>query len=318
MAFGQLTSNPALDAFEDNVNRLLVKLKALPLSFWRGLIVAAALIWLVRSSATLFWVVFPVPDVPVPAKVAIVETSSAASATAGKSIDIAALQAKNLFGDSSGVIIDAPVQDIPDAADSAAKTKLNLELSGVLMSSDPSKSSAIIANGNDQDIYQIGDVVPGGNNVKLAKVLPDKVILNNSGKFESLWLYTEADFKANAAAVRTSSSSSKSPSNSGVIKSTIAPSRVPKSISEVVRMSVYREEGKMMGYRIRPGRDRELFESLGLKANDIVTSVNGTTVDDPQQIRQTYQALKTATEANLEILRDGETVSINISLDTGE
>ena len=155
MAFGQLTSNPALDAFEDNVNRLLVKLKALPLSFWRGLIVAAALIWLVRSSATLFWVVFPVPDVPVPAKVAIVETSSAASATAGKSIDIAALQAKNLFGDSSGVIIDAPVQDIPDAADSAAKTKLNLELSGVLMSSDPSKSSAIIANGNDQDIYQI-------------------------------------------------------------------------------------------------------------------------------------------------------------------
>ena len=315
MALGQLTSNPALGAIEDNMHRFLAKLKSLPLSFWRGLIVAVALIWLCRSLATLFWVVFPVPDAPAPTNVAIPVASSAApSASVGQTIDIASLQSKHLFGDSSGVVLDAP-QEIPDVSDSAAKTKLKLELSGVLMSSDPSKSSATIANGNNQDIYQIGDVVPGGNNVKLAKVLPDKVILNNSGKFESLWLYTEADFKSTG---RASSPSKASPAKRPVVKSKVAASRVPKSISEVVRMSVYREEGQMKGYRIRPGRDRELFESLGLKANDIVTSVNGATVDDPQQIRQTYQSLKTATEANLEILRDGETVSINISLDTGE
>lgn len=316
MALGQLTSNPALGAVEDNMHRLLAKLKSLPLSFWRGLIVVVALIWLCRSLATLFWVVFPVPDAPVPTTVAIPAASSAASsASTGQTIDIAGLQSKNLFGDSSGVVLDAP-QEIPDVSNTAAKTKLKLELSGVLMSSDPSKSSATIANGSNQDIYQIGDVVPGGNNVKLAKVLPDKVILNNSGKFESLWLYTEADFKSSARA--SSPSRASTTKSAGVVKSKVAASRVPKSISEVVRMSVYREEGQMKGYRIRPGRDRELFESLGLKANDIVTSVNGATVDDPQQIRQTYQSLKTATEANLEILRDGETVSINISLDTGE
>lgn len=316
MALGQLTSNPALGAIEDNMHRLLAKLKSLPLSFWRGLIVVVALIWLCRSLATLFWVVFPVPDAPVPKKVATpVASSSVSSASVGQTIDIAKLQSKNIFGDSSGVVLDASPK-IPDVSDTAAKTKLKLELSGILMSSDPSKSSATIANGNNQDIYQIGDVVPGGNNVKLAKVLPDKVILNNSGKFESLWLYTEADFKSSSRA--SSSSQASTPKSAGVVKSKVAASRVPKSISEVVRMSVYREEGQMKGYRIRPGRDRELFESLGLKANDIVTSVNGATVDDPQQIRQTYQSLKTATEANLEILRDGETVSINISLDTGE
>ena len=64
VALGQLTSNPALGAVEDNMHRFLAKLKSLPLSFWRGLIVVVALIWLCRSLATLFWVVFPVPDAP--------------------------------------------------------------------------------------------------------------------------------------------------------------------------------------------------------------------------------------------------------------
>lgn len=315
MSLDQLSNNPAFNSFEESFNRLLAKVQSVPLLFWRRLIVVIALIWVCRSLATLFWVAFPVPTTPAPGTIAEPLATGNTAPPPQKKIDLSSLQSKNIFGDSTGVVIE---QEKVDVDINGPKTKLKLELAGVLVSSDPDKSTAIIANGSEQKVYQIGEVVPGGNNVKLAKVLPDKVILDNRGKFESLWLFTEDDFKKPTQRTSSRSSSRSSSRASGAIKKKISKDRVPKSINEVIRFSVYREEGKMMGYRIRPGRDRELFGSLGLKANDIVTSVNGVTVDDPQQIRQNYQALKTATEANLEILRDGEVLSINISLDTGE
>ena len=316
MAIRQLADNPMVGNFEQGLHSVFARLRAFPASFWRNLIIAIALIWMCLSLASLFWVIFPTPDVPAPPKVAT-PVASQQSSSAPVAIDLAALQSQQLFGDASGVT-DIPEPVKRDVDEDVAKTKLNLKLAGVLMSSDPKFSTATIASGSDQKVYSIDEKLSTGNNVKLAKVLPDRVILDNNGRFEALWLYSEVDFKtsANAAPSRPSRSSS-SARTSGPVSRSISADRVPKSINEVIRFSVYREEGKMLGYRIRPGRDRELFEELGLKANDIVTSVNGVTVDDPQQIRKNYQALKTATEANLEILRDGEVVSINVSLDTG-
>lgn len=314
MAIPQMADNPMLENLEERFNAIVTRLRALPLSFWRNLLIAFALIWMCLSLASLFWVVFPTPAVQQPPKVAA-PLASQSSGAVSVSVDLEALKGQQLFGDASGLADIAPEPVQKDIQDDVAKTRLNLKLSGVLMSSDPQKSTAIIASGSDQKVYQIDEKLSEGNNVKLAKVLPDRVILDNNGRYEALWLFSEVDFKVKASSKPSSRASTRT---AGPEKRTIAANRVPKSINEVIRFSVYREEGKMVGYRIRPGRDRELFEELGLKANDIVTSVNGVTVDDPQQIRKNYQALKTATEASLEILRGGEVVSINVSLDTGE
>ena len=77
------------------------------------------------------------------------------------------------------------------------------------------------------------------------------------------------------------------------------------------------EGGQMIGYKVRPGRKRELFDQVGLKNNDIVVSVNGIEVNEPQKVREVYQALKTATEANLEVMRDGSTQFIQIRMSSG-
>lgn len=318
MAIRQLADSPMLGNFEQGFYAVLARLRAFPLSFWRNILIAIALIWMCLSLASLFWVIFPTPDVPAPPVVAA-PVASQTSASAPSAIDLDALKSQQLFGDGSNVT-ELPVEPLQrDVDEDVAKTRLNLKLAGVLMSNDPKYSTAVIASGSDQKVYKVDEKVSGGNNVKLAKVLPDRVILDNNGRFEALWLYSEVDFsKSSSSSSSKSSASSRPVRDSGPVSRKISADRVPKSINEVIRFSVYREEGKMLGYRIRPGRDRELFEELGLKANDIVTSVNGVTVDDPQQIRKNYQALKTATEANLEILRDGEVVSINVSLDTGE
>ncbi|MFT7560220.1 MAG: general secretion pathway protein C [Flavobacteriales bacterium] len=308
-------------------------LKRLPLSFWRNLFIAIALIWLVRSLASLFWVVVPSPDVSVSGEWIPAKPVTSAAAL-GAAVNIDALLAQNVFGDAGAEVMAAPeVVEVRPEEIEAETTKLDLKLVGVMVSSILTKSAATIARGSDQDLYSINDKMPVGNNVVLAKILSDRVILDNNGNYESLWLYTESDFKitANAAPsrpVRPTNRKSEPPakrpeggadeSRRDATQAKIKPSEVPEAISDIVRFSVHREEGQMVGFRIRPGKNRELFDRIGLKTNDVVTAVNGVPIDNAQAIRDNYQELKNATSADLEIRRGEETIYINVSIDTSE
>lgn len=292
-------------------------LRRIPIVFWRGLIVVLTLIWVCHSLARLTWMLIPAPSVDQPAVIArhhITDTSVPAY-----SVDLAQLQSVQLFGDGvTGALLDEPVvAPQVEVEDDVEKTKLNLKLVGVFASSNQSASSAVIASGSDQKIYQIDEKLPVGNNVNLAKVLNDRVILSNNGNYEALWLYSESDFKVSYARNSRAPQREPEPEPKDVPSAVkLKPSQVPKNISDVVRFSVHREEGQMVGFRIRPNKNRELFDQLGLKANDIVTSVNGIPIDSPQAIRDNYQQVKKATSVDLEIRRGEETFYINVSLDS--
>jgi len=311
----------AYSQFENNLRRALNAIAGLPTAFWRTLVTCFALLWLCNSLAVLFWVMMPKPELRVPDK--WVEARPATSSTSrSASIDPDKLAALAVFGSASGPVAEATpapqVQVQPGIEDGAAKTSLDLTLVGVLVSNKASESTATIAKGLDQQLYRIDDKLPAGNNVTLAKVLSDRVILNNNGRFESLWLYSEKDFNSSGHATTYASGPVNAPPPvplSRVQEASIRPEDVPQTISDVVRFSVERQEGKMIGFRIRPGRDQQLFESLGLQPNDIVTAVNGVKVDNPQALRDNYNDLKNANSADLEILRNGETIYINISVD---
>ncbi len=297
--------------------------RRLPLSFWRTLVLVIAIIWLVRSSATLFWLVFPTPQAPLPTKLAApIESAQQAPKQTVKYSAVAPL--KDVFGSSVAVVAVEPEAPVEQEIDTQKTTKLRLKLHGVFASNSNEKGSAIIADGNKQRLYAIGDEIEANRGVKLARVLEKRVILDNKGSLESLWLFSEEDFKSQVSASRrpqrrtpTRRAVSQQPQKLDAIRTSARPDQIPKNIGDVVRFSVHREGGKMVGYRIRPGRDRALFNQVGLKANDIVTSVNGIEVNDPQQIRSVYKSMKTATEAQLTVLRDGNTQSITISLDSG-
>ncbi len=335
----QLLNNPNIVKLQSQLNRLGETVQQLPLNVWRNLVLFLALVWICRSAAALFWVLFPVPDVPSPPKVA--ESVAKEAPSVAVPVNLAAMKSANLFGklteESEAVAKQVEKNPSLDVGN-VKETRLNLKLQGILASNDPNSAWAIIASGNSQALYKVGDPLksPG---VKLAKVEEQRVILDNNGKFESLWLYSEEDFKKSKSIakreVRVPSkpqtrrseppknnvASSQAPRRRGAYDNKVTrklkQDRLPKSVGDVVRFSVHREGGKMVGYRIRPGRDRELFEEAGLKNNDIVTAVNGIAVDDPRKLREIYQNLKTATSAQLEVQRDGQPYSINISLDNG-
>src|SRR5690606_36458842 len=130
------------------------------------------------------------------------------------------------------------------------------------------------------------------------KVLGTRVILNNNGIFESLWLYQEnpdsAGRSTSYAAPNPTASRSWSEENEAQASDPNQPppmfvdksqdsemrgaagpaegdpsAEISRSISDVVAMSIHREGGQVIGYKIRPGRNAEQFTALGLQPDDI-------------------------------------------------
>ncbi len=318
VALKNVANTPLIADAEAAVARGLAVARKVPLKYWRMGVLALVLFWICHNLAVLVWYLVPTPQLPV----AQVTPSTGVTTAAGPSrnVDIVAVQALNLFGDFNAVPVAAVA---PEPQQQIEITKLNLELQGIIAANDPNQSWAIIGRANEQKLYKVGDPIDGANGVKLAEIHSLKVILNNNGSLEELWLYGEDGLKVASAAPPQQPTFTPPPVNNSPaspapadVQASISRDQIEqaKNIGDVVRFMVATENGKMIGYKVRPGRKRELFDQVGLRADDIVVSVNGIEVNEPQKVREVYQALKNATEANLQVMRDGSTHSIQITM----
>jgi general secretion pathway protein C len=324
---------------EVQLRRFFALLNRVSLQRWQWLVMLLLVIWLSHSLARLFWLIIPNPVIP-PATLSLVAADAQSGAGAApEAVNITQITALAPFGDTAQEV--APPVDAQPTTQGietdAADTQLNLILRGVLGSNDEKAGRAIIASGERADVYAVGDTLPVGTNVTLAKVLDGRVIINNNGSFESLWLFKE---DPNAPKLTTSFAAPQAggdPTQGGyanppyqqqpplyVDKSPIADSprfgadpsaaAASKTLADVVAMSIYREGGQVVGYKIRPGRNAEMFNSLGLQTDDIVTAVNGVPLSSPGKIMEIYKSMGSATSANLEIRRGGSTVNLDVML----
>jgi len=324
-----MASTAMLNQLTLKMQSVIVKAKTVPVTVWRAALMLIVLLWVCRSLVSIVWIVFSAPEVVPPQKIA--EPFTSGRAVSARTINIVRLQDANVFGEGvEGDLIEvvAPDPVVPVINEEELElTKLDLQLVGVFASGEEDSSTAVIASKRKQEIYGIDDELPVGVKVTLARILSDRVIINNNGDFEVLWLFEENDDifvktevkpaqtqKARTANKPKSRAEPRSQIDDQVTAS-IRPEQVPKNISEVVRFRVHREGGKMVGFRIRPGSNKAIFEQMQLKENDIVVSVNGIALDSALAIRDNYNVLKDATSADLEIIRGEETVYLNVSID---
>lgn len=87
----------------------------------------------------------------------------------------------------------------------------------------------------------------------------------------------------------------------------------PQSLSELVSISAATKDGNFQGFRIAPGKNRALFGRLGLRRNDILTQVNGISLDDPSTALSLMEQFKSAEEINLTIKRGNKDMNIVFS-----
>lgn len=328
-------NNPILNSFPAAAQKTLAQPKTLTLV--RNVLLVLLLLWCCITLARIFWLLIPSPELPQAPGGSPRNTLVSHGQTTAGGVDVEPLLAAQLFG-----ALDAnepePEAQPQDTIGDVEETKLNLTLKGVIKSSIAANSEAIIAHGREEKVFKVGDKLPGGSRVKLVQVDWDRVVIENAGNNEALKLFDENARPSEAAIpagragpARVTSSSARAPiSSTGDENQEAEPAessneperrvvkRLPKSLAEVIKFSVARENGDIVGYKIRPGRDREAFSSLGLRANDVVIDINGIALNTSGAITQVYREMRTATSASVTLLRDGQSMSLSVELDTSE
>lgn len=215
----------------------------------------------------------------------------------------------------------ATVETVPE-------TRLNLKLSGVFASKNPKIARAIIADSmGKEDSYAIGDEIPGG--AKLHQIMSDQVILEYRGRYETLKLpivsVSTADRggsrkRPSARSRRSSRAATTQLPTTGETSALLKQYRDalindPQKIMGLIRAQPYQKNGRLYGYRIRPGKDRQLLRKFGLRSGDVVTSVNGIPMNNPIKALEVLRDISTATQVTVEVERNGSPQTFTFAID---
>ncbi|TXS95162.1 type II secretion system protein GspC [Parahaliea aestuarii] len=300
----------------------------------RWLLLLILLVWAAAALAQLIWALWPpAPAGAMPERV-INPVSAAPSASTTVSVNREALVTRQLFG---APVVDAQELPLTQAAGSSAseregiekgarETRLELTLRGAVASSDDGLGHAIIEYRGQQAVYAVDDELPVAGNVKLAKVMPSQVVLDNNGTYELLTLFEKSEFDSQLAGLPAAPAPTAEPrrveagAEAGELASGYRAQlyQNPESLASLVRISAVREGGQLQGYRITPGKEAAQFTQLGFKSGDLVTAVNGIALDNPANTMQLYQAMRTAEEVVFELQRDGQPLTVSVTLGAAE
>lgn len=228
------------------------------------------------------------------------------------SFQVSDVLAMNLFGlyqQNAPVIKQEPVkQDAP-------QTSLNLTLVGVVASNRAETTLAVITNRGKQNTYGLNEAIEG-TRATLQAVYVDRVIIRNSGRDETLMLdgikfgqsQPQQPVRSKSKPVETA----KATSELDQIKKDILDK--PQNLFTYIRLSQVKRDNELVGYRVNPGKDRVLFDAVGLKANDLAVSLNGNDLTDPTVMAKLWTELSEATDFTLTVEREGQLHDIYIEL----
>ncbi|MFB2669959.1 type II secretion system protein GspC [Shewanella xiamenensis] len=302
----------------DNVIAKAAGIPHKPLSqvvFWLGFILSLLL------AAQITWKLVPTTSSPT-------AWSPTAVTSAGKGagqIDLAGLQQLALFGKADAKA-DKPKVEVVETVTDAPKTSLSIQLTGVVASTADQKGLAIIESSGSQETYSLGDKIKG-TSASLKEVYADRIIITNAGRYETLMLdglvYTSQS-PANQQLQKAKSGKAEVISRvdqrkNAEISQELAESRSelladPSKITDYIAISPVRQGENVVGYRLNPGKDVNLFKQAGFKPNDLAKSINGYDLTVMSQALEMMSQLSELTEVSVMVEREGQLVEIMFSL----
>ncbi len=220
-------------------------------------------------------------------------------------VDVQKVVSAHLFGIAA---VEPGGQDPASAPLSSA----NLVLAGTIASQDPKHGVAIITDGGPSKVYSVGDNVSGAT---LHSVYLDHVILDRAGVLETLMLPRQlAGSRPMAAVRRPGGADPRTVAAVDNIRRLVQ--QDPGILDQVMRTvaSYDNAAGKLRGFRAYPGRNRAIFNKLGLKPGDLVTAINGTMLDDPQHSQEVFNTIQTSDHVTVTIERGGQKQDIALNI----
>ena len=193
----------------------------------------------------------------------------------------------------------------------APLSSANLVLAGTIATQDPTHGIAIISDGGPSKVYSVGDNVSGAS---LYSVYLDHVILNRNGSLETLVLPRLLPGDRSIASARRMGADPRTLTAVNNIRRMVQ--QDPGILDQVMRTvaSYDNAAGKLRGFRAYPGRNRAIFNKLGLKPGDLVTAINGQALDDPQHSQEVFNTIQTSDRVTVTIERSGQKQDISLNI----
>ncbi|MFQ3188711.1 MAG: general secretion pathway protein C [Gammaproteobacteria bacterium] len=213
-----------------------------------------------------------------------------------------------LFG-KAAVVSVKPVQSTL-----APETQLNYKLRGIYFSNIAEQSNAIVETKvNDSQLYRIDDAL--ADNIIVAAIEKDHILINRYGKFERLNLEKPDDIGTQQGTNSSSINSLSSVANTNLLRNyrqTFASN--PLALAQRFQSIPVQQNGKNIGFKLKALRGERLLDELNFQDSDIFTKINGIGLDKPFQALEALKSLTTANSVAVTILRNGREQTLDFSL----
>ncbi len=202
----------------------------------------------------------------------------------------------------------------------------DLAVSGVVVRKTPERSTAILTSAGQTRVVAVGDLAFGG---RLVAVGPEDVRLDFGGKPVVLRLPSERQAAARAAPVTPPAAAAPAPPAppGAPPEDPATPARtmqraevqrrlgdeIPRILAETAVTPVM-EDGHVVGVQVARLAEGSLLTDAGLRAGDVITQVNGTTIDGMATLIGLWPRLQGANELRAVVTRAGQPVSLVVSL----
>jgi general secretion pathway protein C len=221
----------------------------------------------------------------------------AAPPVSRQTVDIPSILRANLFG-------QAP---LPAGLDAPVST-MGLNLSIVFAGKDEKLGWAALGTGpTDIRVYKVGDPLPGG--ATLHAVHEDRVLVDRGGSIEAVVLPKPVGQGAVAALPPPVANPAAS-----VARVQQVMQNNPGLINQVIQRQAVLENGRLRGMRVNPGPNAQAFAKLGLRPQDVITSINGTALDDQARSNEIFNSLSNSAVSRVTVLRNGREQELTLNL----
>lgn len=224
--------------------------------------------------------------------------------------DYEALLQTNPFGVSAG-----SVKRGPSEGERAAIS--DIKLIGTISGSSNDGYAVFIGSDGKQAMFKTGEKVFGVGELK--KIEKNSVFIQKNGKLIKISmtdLLTLSDMQSSKRATGIAGPVQSVGKGEYIIdqKAALVTLDNPAQMMTDAKLIPNMVNGKPDGFILQEIRKNGVYDNLGMKNGDILLRINGSNISNPENALQTFTALKGMDKVQLDIIRDGNRMTLNYQI----
>ena len=200
-------------------------------------------------------------------------------------------------------------------AEEAPETQLNYKLRGTYFSEEARLASAIVeVQPNKSKHYLLGDEL--ADNITLAAIKEDHILINRYGKIERLNLLKELpDMSGDDRVASRGAEDEGTEQHTALLRSYKKRyASNPMALATRFQAIPVQQDGQNIGFKLKSLRGESLLKKLDLEDDDVFTAVNGVSLGSPFEALDALKSLTTADSISVTILRNGSEQTLDFRL----